>query len=222
MAEFGYTLMGEQSGPTDLVDSAVGAERAGFDFAVCSDHYYPWLDAQGHSPYAWAVLGAAAYVAKSIGLMSFVTCPIRRYHPAVVAQKAATVALMSRGRPAAVRAGRRLLRAGRGRVPAGRARAVPLVRPGLAGQRRTAASALVRAGQQLGDRGAGRSGDPLRAGRRPPRRRGPCLRRRRVHPCRAGPKSARRARPRSCSSRRRSCCRRCGPVSADFRVIFLC
>ena len=79
MAEFGYTLMCEQSGPTDLVDCAVRAERAGFDFAVCSDHYYPWLDAQGHSPYAWAVLGAAAYATRSIGLMSFVTCPIRRY-----------------------------------------------------------------------------------------------------------------------------------------------
>jgi G6PDH family F420-dependent oxidoreductase len=98
VAEFGYTLMCEQSGPTELVDDAVRAERAGFDFAVCSDHYYPWLDAQGHSPYAWAVLGAAAYATESIGLMSFVTCPIRRYHPAVVAQKAATVALMSQGR----------------------------------------------------------------------------------------------------------------------------
>ncbi|OLB79401.1 MAG: LLM class F420-dependent oxidoreductase [Actinobacteria bacterium 13_2_20CM_2_71_6] len=98
MAKFGYTLMGEQAGPTQLVDDAVRAERAGFDFAVCSDHYYPWLDAQGHSPYAWAVLGAAAYATESIGLMSFVTCPIRRYHPVVVAQKAATVALLSQGR----------------------------------------------------------------------------------------------------------------------------
>jgi len=98
VAKFGYTLMGEQAGPTQLVDDAVRAERAGFDFAVCSDHYYPWLDAQGHSPYAWAVLGAAAYATESIGLMSFVTCPIRRYHPVVVAQKAATVALLSQGR----------------------------------------------------------------------------------------------------------------------------
>ena len=48
--------MCEQSGPTELVDSAVRAERAGFDFAVCSDHFSPWLEAQGHSPYAWAVL----------------------------------------------------------------------------------------------------------------------------------------------------------------------
>jgi G6PDH family F420-dependent oxidoreductase len=98
MASYGYTLMGEQSGPTQLVDDAIGAERAGFDFAVASDHYYPWLDAQGHSPYTWSVLGAAAYATQRIGLMSFVTCPIRRYHPAVVAQKAATVGLMAHGR----------------------------------------------------------------------------------------------------------------------------
>src|SRR5205807_654780 len=90
VVDFGYTLMGEQCGPTVMVDHAVRAERAGFDFAVSSDHYYPWLAAQGHSPYAWAVLGAAAYATETIGLMSFVTCPTRRYHPAVVAQKAAT------------------------------------------------------------------------------------------------------------------------------------
>jgi G6PDH family F420-dependent oxidoreductase len=95
---FGYTLMCEQTGPTQLVDDAVRAERAGFDFAVVSDHYYPWLKEQGHSPYAWSVLGAAAYATSRIGLMSFVTCPIRRYHPAVVAQRAATIGVMSEGR----------------------------------------------------------------------------------------------------------------------------
>ncbi|MEV6971729.1 TIGR03557 family F420-dependent LLM class oxidoreductase [Hamadaea sp. NPDC051192] len=98
MPEIGYTLMGEQSPPRQLVDDAVAAERAGFDYAVCSDHYYPWLSEQGHSPYAWAVLGAAAYATDRMGLMSYVTCPIRRYHPAVVAQKAATVSLLSQGR----------------------------------------------------------------------------------------------------------------------------
>lgn len=98
MAKFGYTLMGEQSGPRQLVDNAVRAERAGFDFAACSDHYYPWLIEQGHSPYAWAVLGAAAYATEAIGLTSFVTCPTRRYHPVVVAQKAATLGLLSEGR----------------------------------------------------------------------------------------------------------------------------
>jgi len=98
MAQIGYTLMGEQCPPRQLVDDAVRAERAGFDFAVCSDHYNPWLQVQGHSPYAWAVLGAVAYATERMELMSYCTCPTRRYHPAVVAQKAATLGLMSQGR----------------------------------------------------------------------------------------------------------------------------
>src|SRR5687768_14866751 len=57
MTRFGYTLMTEQSGPRELVGYAVAAEQAGFDFEVCSDHYSPWLMSQGHSPYAWSVLG---------------------------------------------------------------------------------------------------------------------------------------------------------------------
>src|SRR3546814_7869558 len=61
MTRFGYTLMTEQSGPRELVDYAVKAEAAGFDFLVSSDHYSPWLTEQGHSPYAWSVLGAVAY-----------------------------------------------------------------------------------------------------------------------------------------------------------------
>ncbi len=96
--EVGYTLMTEQAGPRDLVRHAVAAEDAGFDFAVISDHAFPWLDEQGHSPYAWSVLGAVAQATSSLGLMTYVTCPIRRYHPAIVAQKAATVALLSEGR----------------------------------------------------------------------------------------------------------------------------
>lgn len=90
--------MGEQSAPRELVRDAVRAEQAGFDFAVCSDHYFPWLKEQGHSPYAWAVLGAVAWATERMELMSFVTCPTRRYHPAVVAQKAATVGMLSQGR----------------------------------------------------------------------------------------------------------------------------
>ena len=91
-------MMCEQSGPKELVSDVRAAESAGFDFAVISDHYFPWLDAMGHSPYAWSVLGAAAYATERIDLMTYVTCPIKRYHPAVVAQKAATVAIMSDGR----------------------------------------------------------------------------------------------------------------------------
>ena len=98
MVSVGYTLMSEQTSPKDLVDYAVRAEQAGFDLAVISDHYNPWLESQGHSPYAWSVLGAVAHATSSIELMSFVTSPIRRYHPAVVAQKAATVGVLSDGR----------------------------------------------------------------------------------------------------------------------------
>lgn len=98
MRRFGYTLMTEQTGPRDLVDHAVAAEQVGFDFEVMSDHYFPWLSAQGHAPYAWAVLGAVAHATSRVDLMTYVTCPTIRYHPAVVAQKAATVQLLAEGR----------------------------------------------------------------------------------------------------------------------------
>src|SRR5262245_44894957 len=98
MVEFGYTMLCEQAGPRQLVRDVHMAEEVGFDFAVISDHYFPWLDAQGHAPYAWSVLGAAAQVTSQIPLMTYVTCPTMRYHPAVVAQKAATMALLSEGR----------------------------------------------------------------------------------------------------------------------------
>jgi G6PDH family F420-dependent oxidoreductase len=98
MTGFGYTMMCEQSRADQLVRDVVLAERAGFDFSVISDHYQPWLASQGHSPYAWAVLGAAAQATERIGLMTYVTCPILRYHPAVVAQKAATVQILSGNR----------------------------------------------------------------------------------------------------------------------------
>jgi G6PDH family F420-dependent oxidoreductase len=98
MARFGYTLMCEQSDPRDLVRDAARAEEAGFGFEVISDHYFPWLDSQGHAPNAWAVLGAVAHATRRVDLMTYVTCPIMRYHPAVVAQQAATVDLLSNGR----------------------------------------------------------------------------------------------------------------------------
>ncbi|MCW2495905.1 LLM class F420-dependent oxidoreductase [Jatrophihabitans sp.] len=98
MTRVGYTLMCEQSGPRELVRDAVRAERAGFDFEVISDHYSPWLASQGHAPNAWATLGAVAQATESVELMTYVTCPIMRYHPAVVAQQAATIGLLSDGR----------------------------------------------------------------------------------------------------------------------------
>jgi G6PDH family F420-dependent oxidoreductase len=94
----GYTMLCEQTAPKQLVSDLVRAEETGFDFSVISDHYFPWLEDQGHSPYAWSVLGAAAQASSRIGLMTFVTCPTMRYHPAVVAQKAATMGLLSDGR----------------------------------------------------------------------------------------------------------------------------
>ncbi|WP_439593763.1 LLM class F420-dependent oxidoreductase [Microbacterium sp.] len=98
MTRFGYTLMTEQSGARDLVRYAVAAEEAGFDFEVSSDHYSPWLTSQGHSPYAWTMLGAVAHATSRVELMTYVTCPTMRYHPAVVAQKAATLQDLAEGR----------------------------------------------------------------------------------------------------------------------------
>jgi G6PDH family F420-dependent oxidoreductase len=95
---FGYTMMTEQSRPDQLVRDVQLAERAGFGFSVISDHYSPWLEEQGHAGYAWSILGAAAQATDEIGLMTYVTCPTLRYHPAIVAQKAATVQILSGGR----------------------------------------------------------------------------------------------------------------------------
>ncbi len=98
MTYFGYTAMCEQTPVRQLVSDLAAAEEAGFDFSVMSDHYFPWLEQQGHSGYAWSVLGAAAQATSRLPLMTMVTCPTFRYHPAVVAQKAATVGVLSDGR----------------------------------------------------------------------------------------------------------------------------
>src|SRR3954470_9945579 len=98
MVAIGYTIMGEQAGPKQLVADARRAEEVGFDFLAASDHFSPWLEEQGHAPYVWSVLGAVAQATREIELMTYVTCPTMRYHPAVVAQKAATIQLLSEGR----------------------------------------------------------------------------------------------------------------------------
>jgi len=98
MASIGYTLMTEQTGPRELIDHAVAAEEAGFDFEVSSDHYFPWLDEMGHSPNAWVTLGAVAQATDKVGLMTYVTAPTFRYHPVVVAQQAATLQIISKDR----------------------------------------------------------------------------------------------------------------------------
>ncbi|HTE81699.1 MAG TPA: TIGR03557 family F420-dependent LLM class oxidoreductase, partial [Reyranella sp.] len=91
----GYKLMSEEHGPADLVRNARRAEEAGFDFAAISDHYFPWLEEQGHAPFAWSVLGAIAQATRRMGLMTAVTCPIMRYHPAIIAQATATMGVLS-------------------------------------------------------------------------------------------------------------------------------
>ena len=98
MTQFGYTMMCEQAPPDQLVRDVQRAEAAGFEFSVISDHFQPWLAEQGHSGYAWSILGAAAQATETIGLMTYVTCPTLRYHPAIVAQKAATMQILSANR----------------------------------------------------------------------------------------------------------------------------
>ncbi|MBM2621464.1 TIGR03557 family F420-dependent LLM class oxidoreductase [Actinoplanes sp. LDG1-06] len=93
--KLGYKLAAEAFGPKELIRQAVRAEQAGFDFVEISDHYHPWLDVQGHSPFAWNVLSAIAVQTDRLGLATGVTCPTVRYHPAIVAQAAATLAIIS-------------------------------------------------------------------------------------------------------------------------------
>ena len=94
----GYKLAAEAFGPKELVRQAIRAEQAGFDFVEISDHFHPWLDVQGHSPYAWNVLSAIAAQTRTLGLATGVTCPTVRYHPAIIAQAAATLAILSDNR----------------------------------------------------------------------------------------------------------------------------
>lgn len=119
--QIGYTLMTEEHGPVELVEIARQSEALGFDFLAQSDHFHPWVPEQQHSPNAWALMGAVAASTSTIGLQTFVTCPILRYHPAIVAQQAATVALLSGNRfTLSVGAGERLNEhvVGRGWPPA--------------------------------------------------------------------------------------------------------
>jgi G6PDH family F420-dependent oxidoreductase len=94
VTKFGYTLSSEEHGPAALVRNAVRAEAEGFDFCSISDHYHPWVQNQGHSPFVWAVLGGIAAATERIPVGVGVTCPIVRLHPAVVAQAAATTSLL--------------------------------------------------------------------------------------------------------------------------------
>lgn len=96
MTRFGYFLATEEHGPEELVRQARAAEEAGFDALWISDHYHPWLDAQGQSAFVWSVVGAISRVT-SLPVTTAVTCPTTRIHPAIVAQAAATAAAMTPG-----------------------------------------------------------------------------------------------------------------------------
>lgn len=95
---YGYTLFCEGTSPVGLIHQAVPAEKTDSDFPVISDHYHPWLTSQEHSAFAWSILGAVASVTESIQLATMVTCPIMRYHPAIIAQASATIAVLSKNR----------------------------------------------------------------------------------------------------------------------------
>ena len=85
MLEIGYALSSEEHRPGDLVRFAVGAEQSGFGFALISDHFHPWTDAQGHSPFVWATLGGIAQATERLRVGTGVTCPTFRMPPALVA-----------------------------------------------------------------------------------------------------------------------------------------
>ena len=98
MAAIGYTLSSEEQGPEALVGLAERAEQVGFSFAGISDHFHPWIDKQGNSPFVWGVLGAISQRTERLQLLTGVTCPTFRVHPAIVAHAAATAAALLPGR----------------------------------------------------------------------------------------------------------------------------
>ena len=97
MAKIGYFLSCEQNGPKELIDQAKRAEAAGFESLWISDHFHPWNDEQGQSPFVWGVIGALSE-ATSLPVTTGVTCPTMRIHPAIIAQAAATAAVQLDGR----------------------------------------------------------------------------------------------------------------------------
>src|SRR3954470_23880025 len=98
MPELGFALSSEDHPPNQLAQQAPLPQRARFTFAMVSDHYHPWVDAQGHSPFVWSTLGGIALATEKIRVGTGVTCPLIRIHPAIVAQATATCAAMMPGR----------------------------------------------------------------------------------------------------------------------------
>ena len=94
MVEIGYKLFTENHGPGEMVKNARMAEEAGFDYVNISDHFHPWTNQHGHAPFAWCVVGALSQALEKVPVSTGVTCPLIRYNPALVAQMAATAAVM--------------------------------------------------------------------------------------------------------------------------------
>jgi G6PDH family F420-dependent oxidoreductase len=98
VVQLGYAISSEEFPPNELVRNAQQAEATGFSYALISDHFHPWIDAQGHSPLVWSVIGGIAQVTSALTIGTGVTCPTVRIHPAIIAQAAATSAAMLPGR----------------------------------------------------------------------------------------------------------------------------
>lgn len=98
MVKIGYALSSEENNSVRLVELAEKAEKVGFDFAFVSDHFHPWVERQGESPFVWSVLGAIAKVTNKMDIGTGVTCPIIRTHPAIIAHAAATTNQLFDGR----------------------------------------------------------------------------------------------------------------------------
>jgi coenzyme F420-dependent glucose-6-phosphate dehydrogenase len=98
MTEIGYAISSEEHAPRDILHHARRAEEAGFPFALISDHFHPWVDRQGHSPFVWSVLGGIAHATERLRIGTGVTCPMIRIHPAIIAHATATIAAMMPGR----------------------------------------------------------------------------------------------------------------------------
>jgi coenzyme F420-dependent glucose-6-phosphate dehydrogenase len=98
VTDFGLALSSEEHPPNDLVRLARRVEETGFEFAMISDHFHPWTDAQGQSPFVWSVIGGISHATERIRLGTGVTCPTIRIHPAIIAHAAATAGEMMEGR----------------------------------------------------------------------------------------------------------------------------
>lgn len=94
MQSLGFSLSSELTAPRELVGLARQLDRSGFDFALISDHFHPWVSAQGQSPFVWSVLGGIAAATERLRIGTGVTCPLLRIHPAIIAHAAATTAAM--------------------------------------------------------------------------------------------------------------------------------